>query len=607
MYRNRLECYTFERDAVSRRMDVVANLRLLLFVLAASAFAWGAWQRSLPPTLLGLVTLGAFLALVRYHSKLFSARQDYDELVNINHEAVARLARSWSELPSDDGPTGSEHPYADDLDILGHASLFQLLWPGGTYMGQHTLRSWLCGPTSPETARERQESVVELAPMLDLRQQIALRGRLLGRPDPEPFLRWAEGKPWLARRRWALWVARLSVVLLWGFLLADLSGLLGPPIWIGFFLLNLALSFSLGRPVYEIGSRVESRQGALRAYTELFELISSAPFQSGCLRGLKGVLTSQTEPAHRRLRKLSRIATLLIPQSSLLYVPIQGLMLWDFHVLDRLERWQAASGPHARGWLLAAGEVEALGALAGLAADNPRWTMPDLEPSAPSLRASELGHPLLPQGTRVHNDVEVGPPGSFLLVTGSNMSGKSTLLRALGTNLVLAHAGGPVCATRFQSPPVRLWTSMRVQDSLAQGTSYFMAELLRLKQVVEAARPADGGDVAQAGWRLFYLLDEILQGTNTHERQIAARRIIEHLVEWGALGAVSTHDLSLASEEPLASMARPIYFTETVSTGENGPRMTFDYKARPGIATSTNALRLMEIMGLDLDRHTSTL
>jgi DNA mismatch repair ATPase MutS len=196
---------------------------------------------------------------------------------------------------------------------------------------------------------------------------------------------------------------------------------------------------------------------------------------------------------------------------------------------------------------------------------------------------------------RVCNDVTVGPRGTFLMVTGSNMSGKSTLLRAIGVNIVLAGAGGPVCATDLRMPPISLWTSMRVEDSLERGVSFFMAELQRLKKVVDAARES-----RQKGITLFYLLDEILQGTNTNERQIAARRVIMYLVSQGALGAVSTHDLGLADLPEVAAASRPVHFTEIIKSGPQGPEMTFDYKLRPGIATSTNALRLMEIVGLDL-------
>ena len=196
--------------------------------------------------------------------------------------------------------------------------------------------------------------------------------------------------------------------------------------------------------------------------------------------------------------------------------------------------------------------------------------------------------------------MEIGPPGTFLLVTGSNMSGKSTLLRAVGANVVLAQAGGPVCAEGLSLPPLELWTSMRVEDSLVEGVSLFMAELQRLREVVDAARKSRSD---REGRHLLYLLDEVLQGTNTAERQIAARQILRHLLEEGALGAVTTHDLTLADAPDLRERARAVHFREEVHRAGGEPSLSFDYRLRPGLATSTNALELMEIVGLGPPRE----
>ena len=246
--------------------------------------------------------------------------------------------------------------------------------------------------------------------------------------------------------------------------------------------------------------------------------------------------------------------------------------------------------------------MEALGALATLAHDQPDWVFaevvaPDgVDGSADGtvLDAAALGHPLIPDEKRVANDVRVGPPGTFLLVTGSNMSGKSTLLRALGLNVVLAQAGAPVCAARLRMPRLDVHTSIRVQDSLARGVSYFMAELERLKQIVDAAhRVRDEGSAT-----LLFLLDEILHGTNTAERRIAATRVIRHLVDTGAIGAATTHDLELAEEPALAGAARLVHFSETFNDVDGASTLHFDYRLRDGLATSTNALALMKIVGL---------
>jgi DNA mismatch repair ATPase MutS len=254
------------------------------------------------------------------------------------------------------------------------------------------------------------------------------------------------------------------------------------------------------------------------------------------------------------------------------------------------------SGAHARDWLAALGEAEALSALATLAYDNPRWVIPELiEHGDARIDARSLGHPLLSARMRVSNDIAVGPPGTFVLVTGSNMSGKSTLLRAIGTNVVLAQAGGPVCADEMQLTPVDVWTSIRIDDSLEAGVSLFMAELRRLKRIVDAAR-----DPARPR-PLLYLLDEILHGTNTAERRIAARRVVNHLVQAGAIGAVTTHDLTLAEDPSLDAAAQRVHFTERFETRDGVTAMTFDYRLRPGLATSANALKLLAMIGLGDD------
>jgi DNA mismatch repair ATPase MutS len=249
---------------------------------------------------------------------------------------------------------------------------------------------------------------------------------------------------------------------------------------------------------------------------------------------------------------------------------------------------------HVREWLASLGTIDALAALAIARADEPAWAMPRVDALAGSYTGTAIAHPLIAGDRRVENDVRIGPAGTLLLVTGSNMSGKSTLLRAVGLNAVLAQAGAPVCASALTLPPVEVQTSIRVQDSLELGLSYFMAALARLKQIVDAA----GRQRAQANAaapRLLYLLDEVLQGTNSVERGIAVRAVAQHLLAAGAIGAMTTHDLALAGEEPLRSAALLVHFTEHV---HDDGTMTFDYRLRPGLATSTNALRLMQAIGI---------
>jgi DNA mismatch repair ATPase MutS len=332
----------------------------------------------------------------------------------------------------------------------------------------------------------------------------------------------------------------------------------------------------------------------LRHYEHLFRRMTDPPVESSMLRRLQSELRTSGGTAPHQLLRLRRIVEFAdLRHVPLFHFPIHAVTLWDFHVLWFLERWQARSGQRMRAWFRALGEMEALGALAELSHDNPGWVFPRFDATGRALKTRDLGHPFLRDGIRVVNDVEVGPPGTCLLVTGSNMSGKSTLLKAIGVNVILAHAGGPVCATDMRLPPVALYTCIRVQDSLEEGVSYFMAGLRRLKLIVDAARSADARPAS-----MLYLLDEVLQGTNTAERQVAVRVILRHLLSLPAIGVVTTHDLSLADEADLARACTAVHFSEGVEGAGDSVTLSFDYRLQPGLATSRNALRLLRMMGL---------
>ncbi len=294
----------------------------------------------------------------------------------------------------------------------------------------------------------------------------------------------------------------------------------------------------------------------------------------------------------QRLQKLTSLAD--VRHSGMVHGLLQAVLLWDLHVVGLLEGWQAAHGRRVRSWLERLGRLEALAALAGLTHDHPDWCRPSLVQGGPlELSATDLGHPLLIPEACVPNDVSLGPPGTFLLVTGSNMSGKSTLLRACGVNAVLALAGGPACAGELALPELALGTSFRVRDSLEQGLSYFMAELRRLKEVVDLA--------ADSPLPVLYLFDEILLGTNAEERRVAVQKVLSRLKALGAVGAVATHDLSLATAEGLADACVPVHFTERFDERNGRAEMSFDYRVRPGLAPTTNALKLLALVGLGDD------
>ncbi len=606
-YRRRADEFFAAEKRYARRDRMVMNLRVATFLVAVALFVLGGKMgHGMVSYLPGGIAVVGFFALVVYHEHVLRAMRRSGLLRQINEQAIARLHRDWKALRETRVAVRPEHrATAGDLDLFGHASLFHLLCSAHTPMGIRCLRDWLLEPARAEEVRRRQEAAAELAPWLDLRHVLILEGRLLadGGRTTERFVEWAQGDPWLAARPALLWLVRIlsATAAMIPVLVAcgAVSANVGVLAFLAVLCLNCVTIALFGGRIYDIFARLGLRYGEGARFLRMFGLMDSMPNRSAELSGLKGEVTNLGGGVLRRMRQLNRIALLaMIHRSAALvifvYLPLQVTFLYDLHVLSLLEAWQSRYGRYVRDWFAALAEFEALASLATLVYDHPQWATPALDEGAEQLRAQKLGHPLLPCQSRVDNDVEIGPPGSFLLVTGSNMSGKSTLLRAVGVNVVLAQAGAVVCAEQLVMPPVALATSMRVRDSLSDGVSFYMAELMRLKEIVDLA----GNAGSRNNRLLLYLLDEILLGTNSKERHLAVVRVLHYLIGRETIGAISTHDVELATSQPLAAVCRCVHFRETLH-GRNAQRpMTFDYRLRPGVATTTNALKLLEMVGL---------
>ena len=608
VYQRRVEQFSAAEQWYAGRERLVVKLRVLTF-LAATVLVivgWNAGHACWWYLAAGL-GFGVFFAVVAYHEQVRRHMRRNALLREINQHSIARLHRNWTALPETRVGVPAQHrAVADDLDLFGHASLFHLLNVACTPLGIRTLRDWLLEPASPEVIRRRQQATVELAPQIDLRQTLNLEGRLLadrGRVVDQ-FVQWAASKPWLTAKSWLLSWCRGSAIAVLLTLVLACSGILSAELAGVLFLvlvaLNVVTTVLWGGKVHNIFISLNLRCGEATRYLRMFELMYSMPGSSVELDAVKSEATRLGGGVLLRMRQWQRaVAIAMIRHVPFLfwtvYLPLQAMFLYDFHALNLLESWQARYGQYVRRWFLALGQFESLCSLAMAVHDHPHWTMPEVDVSSDRLLAVQLGHPLLPPERCVANDVEIGPTNTLLLVTGSNMSGKSTLLRAVGVNVALAQAGAPVCAEKFTMPPVTLGTSMQIHDSLEAGVSFYMAELMRLKEIVDLSR-----DAASRGNRvLLYLLDEILLGTNSRERHIAVVRVLEHLLHHGAIGAVSTHDLDLAISAPLMGACRCVHFRETLHDRDSQQPMTFDYRLRQGIVTTSNALKLLEIVGLE--------
>lgn len=598
-YRARDQRFTAQAEQHAARSRTLSNLRGLSFAVFIVSLLLSVFGKTStlagPVSLLGLV---AFLLLVIWHSRVLADEDLARRFARVNKDALARTTGRFSELAENGARfVDSNHPYSSDLDVFGPVSLFQRISVAHTRVGQETLAGYL-NQASPVTAvRERQTAVQALAPLLDLRQRIEalalgivdpVGSKRKEPPNPEPLLRWAEEKPQLKHWLHVVWAARILPFFTVGGMVAWSS--FGAS-WLVFTLpaalslLTLSLANAITARVFHA---VSETQGAFLRYGTLLAELESLKVDAPLIRAAQARLNQSGKKPSEEMRRFERVVGFFeLKHNGMIYPVVNLFLLWDVHCVLALEAWQERAGRFVREWLDVVGEAEALSSLAGLAHDEPEFCFPEFSEHA-CFRAQELGHVLIASAARVTNSVELPEAGTALLVTGSNMSGKSTMLRSMGLANVLAFAGGPVCAKRLVLAEFNLITSIRISDSLASGVSHFYAELNKLKAVVDGT----------AGNKpVFFLLDEILHGTNSLERQIGARWVIGELIQRGALGAVSTHDMGLAELEPeLMKRVTLIHFRESVQNNE----MSFDYKAHPGPVQAGNALRLMRRIGLEV-------
>jgi hypothetical protein len=591
-------------EELERRSRLVSNLRGLSFAVLVVAFVSAAATDSSPrlEVAVGCLATLAFAILVWWHARVLDAEDLAWRFWRVNENAAQRARDEFSTLP-DDGAQFQDpaHPFSGDLDLFGPGSLFQFMNVAHTSYGQAALARHLSAADTHAEIVERQAAVRELGPRLELRQELeayCLRaanppGRVATKSssvlDLSLLLSWAEEEPVLSPRHALVWAARILPLLGLAGVVAAQVFEKSPLYWAVPLTVQLLLAVRGASAANHVFAAVSSSPGAFSRLRPSLRLLESAKFDAPLLQRLGSVLRASGGSASDQMNRFERVLSWFeLRHNGMVYPFINVALLWDIHCVVAFEKWQARSGRALRPWLAALGEWEALSSLAGLAHDNPEFVFPEVVNEPSVFEAHGLGHPLIAAKGRVENDVILGGPGTALLVTGSNMSGKSTLLRAMGLGAVLAFAGTAVCASRMRVSPLGVYTSMRVSDSLSQGVSHFYAELQKLRAALLGA---------QQGQAVFFLLDEILHGTNSEERQVGARWILSTLIEAGGTGAVSTHDMALCALPPeLMQRVRTVHLRESVE----GERMSFDYKVRPGPVSGGNALRLMRSLGLSV-------
>jgi hypothetical protein len=588
IYEGRLVSRGRALDRWARLDRRVADARLVVFLLAVLTLAFVYW--GLASTYWWLaVPIGMFVPLILIHEPIRIRGDRARRAVEFYAKGLARLNGKWSGT----GVTGLdhldlEHPYAADLDLFGVGSMFELLCTARTRAGEAALASWLLAAAAGDAIRERHAAIDELRPRLDLREDLELLGaEIRAGIDPAVLAEWGKSEREFHGHALPLAAVAIAIygtiaLLAWSFFETSL----GPLMFAG--LVCVAFIRFTSRRVATTIAAVDERLHDLVLLSELFERLEREPFQTPLLRRLVDSMGSGVGAASAQIRRLSRLVQMVDWEKNQLFLPLAFLWLWKFQIAVRIDSWRSQSGKSIADWLAAVGVFEALCALACYSAENPADPFPELVEGAGCLEAEGLGHPLILPGECVRNDVHFDAETPVYLVSGSNMSGKSTLLRTVGINAVLAQAGAPVRATRLRISPLVIGATLRIQDSLQTGKSRFYAEISRVRLLVELSRGPTP---------LLFLMDELFHGTNSHDRCVGAEAVLKGLIDRGAIGLITTHDLALATiAGNLAPRVVNVHFEDHL---ENG-KMTFDYRMRPGVVEHSNALALMRAIGLDV-------
>ena len=546
--------------------------------------------------LYGFLSLGIFIVVFVYfiykHQKIIDNANRYKNLIEINKKSISRMDGNWIKF-SEEGQNYVDvtHTYSGDLDIFGHASLFQWINSANTFFGKEVLRNLFEKPNKDiDQIKKRQGAIIELAAKLDFCQKLQGEGLNASEfsTDPEELLKFSENKSSLFRKRWVSYIFYiLPEITIASMIICFFDRTVS--IYIPFILIVIQSIINLigFKSAVKVLNTISDYKIKIKVYQSLLSTIEKEDFKDEYLKSLKAELYCKDKSACSQIKSLEGIANAVdLKFNPLFYFVFNILIFWNFHCVLALENWKESSGASLRTWLEVVGKFEALASLAGISQMNPNWAIPEFVPKRIALSGIEMGHPLIIEEKRVCNNVKMDD--NICIVTGSNMSGKTTLLRSIGINLVLAYAGAPVCAKKFVGCIMDIYTSMRLSDDLNSGISTFYAELLRIKMIINNSKKEQP---------MIFLIDEVFRGTNSRDRVIGARNVLLNLNKSWILGLISTHDFELCElENGNGGRIINYHFTETYSKNS----ITFDYKLRTGRCTTTNAKYLMRMVGIDI-------
>ena len=585
-YRARLAGRQASCRALARRDRLLSRARLLTFVTEAALVAlW--WRGAVAAGWLALPAI-LFAVLLHRHARVIRALDEAQRSVSFYEHGLGRIEDRWAGTGEPGERFRDEHHlYAHDLDLFGRGSLFELLSIARTRAGEERVAEWLKQPASLAEVRARQDAVAELTPALDLREAVALAGAdVRAGVDSDALVTWAEGASVL-RTRWlrgaaAALTAGVIGTAAYGVIAGDYAYL------IAVLLLEAAVSMPHRRRVQQALHAAEAPARGLDVLAHVLDRLEQEDFRAARLTSLRRDLETAGVRASIAISRLHRLVELHDWQHNQFFAPVAAALLWGTHLAWAIERWRRLHGSQVATWQRAVGDFEALSSLSAYRYEHPDDVWPEIVAEGAGFDGDAVGHPLLPTARMVPNDIRLWGDTRLLVVSGSNMSGKSTLLRTVGINAVLALAGAPVRAARLRMTPLAIGATLRIQDSLQEGRSRFFAEITRIRELADRAR----GPVP-----LLFLFDELFHGTNSHDRLVGASGILRGLLDRGAIGLVTTHDLALtAIADDLAPRAANVHFEDQFEGGE----IRFDYRMKPGPVTRSNAIALMRAVGLEV-------
>ena len=578
-------------------------LRLVVFLVAAVLIIILANQRMAGGiTLVSIAFVIAFGGLVKQHNEAEDLKAFTTSLKAINEQEILRLENKLSSFPGGQSFLNRDHPYNSDLDVFGSHSLFQLLNRTTTESGDELLAEWLSRPAVKEIIFQRQEAVRELSPKLEWRQDFQAAGMQFQqtKSDYKKLLAWIEKPVTLlpARANFLMAVIPLTILstaaaiyFVSAFMVMGNPAGIVPVVVIS--LINMMVLKKVKPVADEISENISHNVKILGGYQSLITKVEGGKFQSPLLQKLQGNLRFDSYSAATEVQSLKRTFDLFKLRGgkrqfgNFFYGIFNTLWFFDFHLLIEIEKWKSKNGSRLRGWAATVSEVEVLSSIAGFQHSNPAFSFPEIKDEPYTLDFELLGHPLINKDTRVCNNFALTGRGEIAMITGSNMAGKSTFLRTIGVNLVLAFMGAPCCAKSARVSVIKIFSSMRTQDNLEEGVSSFYAELRRVEQLLK---------LIESGEAVFFMLDEMFKGTNSKDRHQGGFSLIKQLREMNAFGIISTHDLDLAILAGKHNLVSNYSFNSTIHEDE----IIFNYALTDGLCTDFNASALMKRSGIKI-------